>query len=169
MFTTTEKKYLALTLIFLATGTGIKAYKHTKVKIGPMVDSALVYQDALAKQNSKPNADSLSLPEPGFKPDSVQQLDSLESESGFGAGKPPKSPHRTARAQALKANFTGKISINQATQVDLARISGLGPKTAQFIVKYRNEHGPFKDLQELLQIKGIGEKKLEKFRPFLIL
>lgn len=48
-------------------------------------------------------------------------------------------------------------------------IRGIGEKTAQVIVQYRVEHGPFRELRELLQVKGIGEKKLEKIVPFLIL
>jgi competence protein ComEA len=49
------------------------------------------------------------------------------------------------------------------------RIKGVGEKTAAAILAYRRAHGPFRDVRELLQIKGIGEKKLEKLRPHIIL
>lgn len=163
MFTTTEKKYLALTIFFLATGTGIKAYKHNKVKIGPMVDSALVSRDSLEKISAKPDLDSISV-----SADTSNSAPIPVDVSSLNQSDPnPRS--RAKPASTPKAVFTGKRSINHASALELTSISGLGAKTAQFIVKYRNEHGPFKDLKELLQIKGIGEKKLEKFKPFLIL
>jgi competence protein ComEA len=49
------------------------------------------------------------------------------------------------------------------------RIKGVGEKTAAAILAYRRAHGPFRDVRELLRIKGIGEKKLEKLRPYIIL
>jgi competence ComEA-like helix-hairpin-helix protein len=163
MFTTTEKKYLALTVFFLATGTGIKAYKHTKVKIGPMVDSALVSRDSveILTANLDPASTTVSVDSSNSDP-IVVDASSLNQPD-------PKPRRRAKSASSPKAAFTGKRSINHASAQELTSISGLGAKTAQFIVNYRNEHGPFKDLQELLQIKGIGEKKLEKFKPFLIL
>ena len=60
------------------------------------------------------------------------------------------------------------ISINDGTEADLQKISGIGPKMAKKIVDYRQEHGPFKSLEELRQVKGIGpalyKKIVEKVR-----
>jgi competence protein ComEA len=57
-----------------------------------------------------------------------------------------------------------KININTAGINDLDRLSGIGPATAQKIIDYRKEHGRFNNLSELLQVSGIGEKKLAKFK-----
>ena len=59
-------------------------------------------------------------------------------------------------------------SINEATEADLQKVSGIGPKMAKKIVDYRQEHGPFKSVEELRHVKGIGpalyKKIVEKVR-----
>jgi len=54
------------------------------------------------------------------------------------------------------------VNINSASAKELQKVDGIGAKTAAKIVAYRNEHGAFKDVEDLLKIKGIGKKKLEK-------
>jgi comEA protein len=61
------------------------------------------------------------------------------------------------------------IGINTATKRELESLPGIGPALAERIVVFRSQRGAFKTLDELLQVKGIGEKKLEKMRPFLTL
>ena len=54
------------------------------------------------------------------------------------------------------------VNINTATAQDFENLPGIGPVMAQRIVDYRNEHGPFKSVEELTKVKGIGESKLEE-------
>ena len=54
------------------------------------------------------------------------------------------------------------VDINTATAKELQKVDGIGAKTAEKIVAYRAEHGAFKNVEELLKIKGFGKKKLEK-------
>lgn len=61
------------------------------------------------------------------------------------------------------------IYINSATMEELMEITGIGEKTAQAIVEYRNTYGIFKKIEELMNIKGIGEKKLAKMRDEICL
>ncbi len=56
----------------------------------------------------------------------------------------------------------GKININTATVQQLQQLHGIGEKKAQAIVDYRNQHGKFKNIAELADVKGIGPKLLEK-------
>ena len=60
------------------------------------------------------------------------------------------------------------ISINDGSEAELQKVSGIGPKMAKKIVDYRQEHGPFKSLEEIRQVKGIGpalyKKIVEKVR-----
>ena len=56
------------------------------------------------------------------------------------------------------------ININTATASELMQLDGIGEVRAQAIVQYREEHGSFKSLDELVNVKGIGEKTLEKNR-----
>ena len=56
---------------------------------------------------------------------------------------------------------TGKININTATAEELTELQKVGPKTAERIVAYREMNGPFKTVEDLVNVKGVGDKILE--------
>ncbi len=56
------------------------------------------------------------------------------------------------------------VNINTATEAELEKLPGVGPVLARAIVDYRAEHGAFGSVEELLEVNGIGEAKLESFR-----
>jgi competence ComEA-like helix-hairpin-helix protein len=58
----------------------------------------------------------------------------------------------------------GKVNINEASTEDLTVISGIGEVLAGRIVGYRKEHGSFYNANDLLNVPGIGEKKLERIK-----
>ncbi len=60
-----------------------------------------------------------------------------------------------------------RISINTADAELLCTIPGIGPKTAEQIVQYREENGLYASLDALMNVKGIGPSKFEKMKPFL--
>lgn len=57
------------------------------------------------------------------------------------------------------------IDINKATANDLQKLPGIGPGLAKQIVAYREKHGPFRRVEDLMVIKGIGFKKWKEIRP----
>ena len=57
-----------------------------------------------------------------------------------------------------------KININTATQAELEEITGIGPFLAQKIIEYRESNGKFKDIEELKNVSGIGDKKFESMK-----
>jgi competence protein ComEA len=59
------------------------------------------------------------------------------------------------------------IDINAAQLVELKTLPGIGPKLADSIIKSREKHGPFLKASDLLRVKGIGSKRLEKILPHL--
>jgi competence protein ComEA len=61
------------------------------------------------------------------------------------------------------------INLNAATLEDLDTLPGIGPATAQKILDYRQTHGPFRSVDELRAVSGIGPAKLEQIRPFVYL
>lgn len=56
------------------------------------------------------------------------------------------------------------INVNKATIEELSTLPGIGPKTAQAILAFRDEHGPFKSVEDLLRVRGLGPKKLAAIR-----
>ena len=61
------------------------------------------------------------------------------------------------------------LNLNTATKDELVALPGIGPAKAQAIVDYRNQHGPFRSLDELRKVKGIGEKLFLQLKPDLTL
>ena len=55
----------------------------------------------------------------------------------------------------------GKININAASVDELTQLQKVGPKMAERIVAYRQAHGPFKTIDDLKNVKGVGDKILE--------
>lgn len=59
------------------------------------------------------------------------------------------------------------VNLNTATIEQLTTLPGVGPKTAQLILEYRAKNGGFKKIEELMNIKGIGEKSFLKLKPLV--
>ena len=69
---------------------------------------------------------------------------------------------------AMVATAADRINLNRADAETLAaEISGIGPAKAEAIVAFREAHGPFKSVDDLLLVRGIGEATLKKNRDRL--
>lgn len=60
------------------------------------------------------------------------------------------------------------VNLNTATKDDLVGLPGIGPAKAQAILDYRNQHGPFRAVEDVRKVKGIGEKLFLQIRPELV-
>src|SRR5271170_2517920 len=60
------------------------------------------------------------------------------------------------------------INLNAATSEELQQVPGIGPATADKILQMRKSYGAFKSVDDLLAIRGIGKKRLEKMRKYLV-
>lgn len=75
--------------------------------------------------------------------------------AGARAGKPPKM---------VAAASTEIINLNTATATQLGSLPGIGAKTADLIIQYRQKNGPFKKVEEIMNVKGVGEKSFLKLK-----
>jgi competence protein ComEA len=64
-------------------------------------------------------------------------------------------------------NQDGPLHLNRATSSDLQTLPGVGPVLAERIVSYREANGPFQQVEDLLQVPGIGEAKLSSIRDLV--
>lgn len=83
----------------------------------------------------------------------------------------PKAGELTAGneiTQSSPTNQTNGIQINRATLEEIQTLNGIGPSKAEAIITYREENGPFTSVDELLNVSGIGEKTLEKFKDDIV-
>ena len=62
----------------------------------------------------------------------------------------------------------GVVNLNTASQAELEALPGIGPKTAERILEYRQKNGSFKKIEDLMNVKGIGEKSFLKLKPLLV-
>ncbi|MDK8497681.1 helix-hairpin-helix domain-containing protein [Corynebacterium accolens] len=111
--------------------------------------------DALAAATPLPEAGTMTLNQAQRLADG-QQLHIL----------PQGAPPDPALADAPTAAPAGgnKISLNSATAAELTDLSGVGEVTAEAIVSFREERGGFKDVEELLEVSGIGPAKFAKLK-----
>lgn len=79
------------------------------------------------------------------------------------------SPASAQQVEAEKGKRTSvpTVDINRASEEDFAKLPGVGPELARRIVAFREKHGPFRRVEDLLVIRGIGHKKWRKIRPYL--
>lgn len=77
------------------------------------------------------------------------------------------TPSGTAMPAGAQASNPGLININTADAPELDRLPGIGPALAQEIVRYREANGPFAQIEDLLNVPGIGPAKLAQVRDLI--
>ena len=76
------------------------------------------------------------------------------------AAAPPAAP----KAEAAEAR---PIDLNTADSAALESVPGIGKSLSQRIVAFREKNGPFQSVDDLLKVQGVGEKSIQKLRPYL--
>lgn len=85
------------------------------------------------------------------------------------ASAPTGSAQETTRQAARPAAAdTTPINLNTATATELEKLPGVGPATALRIVEFRTKNGAFKKVEDLMNVRGIGEKTFLTLKPLVI-
>ena len=73
----------------------------------------------------------------------------------------------TAFVPLALAQDVNKVNINKATVEELVQIKGIGQKYAERIIDFRDKNGPFKKIEDIMSVKGIGPKKFESIKDLI--
>ncbi len=96
---------------------------------------------------------------PPAEPQGVTGGPATSGPAAGGDGPPPAVPGRTAAPL---------VDINRAGLAELDALPGIGPVLAGRILRHRQEHGPFREPDDLLAVPGIGPRLLERLRPHVV-
>ncbi|MCB9860353.1 MAG: ComEA family DNA-binding protein [Phycisphaeraceae bacterium] len=101
--------------------------------------------------------------------DETQQPFRSRAFDRFGESEELDKPHMIVQpSERDGSSGTLRIDLNTATAAELELLPGIGPKLAGKILSDRAEHGLFTSLEDLDRVRGIGEKTIEKIRPFAV-
>lgn len=152
-------------------GNGANADDVNESRANEPSESAEVSGAPISESEQEPPESPPVTEESSDAPASLPEYSSDISESEAEQSSPPESSVSSAPLPVSSAPFkpgqTEPININTATSRELQSLSGIGEVKARAIVDYRNEHGFFASVDELINVKGIGEKTLEKIRAFI--
>jgi competence protein ComEA len=98
--------------------------------------------------------------------ESFGMMSPLLSNPASRSGGTDAEPHGRKPGGKKNAMLTGPINVNRATETELQRLPGIGPRRAQLIIGERVKR-PFASIEELRRVPGIGPKTLEKLRPYI--
>ena len=144
-FTAAESRVLLFLVAAFVLGIGIKVYKSAFQGTGEY-NYAAADSEFAARSRMVATGKTLDLSQ-------AISSASSERENNFKGKKIP----------------AGKIDINVADKSQLTTLPGVGPATAERILSYRRQHGSFRSAGDLLNVKGIGKKKLEKILPYIMI
>lgn len=138
---------LSLTLLF---ALGLAA-RYVQSQQRPLPDDLYAEQDrAFAEASTRAL--------PAAEPQPVAEVMSGEPEAAHAALTPTAKPD---------ADAIPRMNLNTVSARQLEQLPRIGPKIAERIIAHREAHGPFRRVSDLVQVRGIGVKTLEKLEPYL--
>jgi competence protein ComEA len=87
--------------------------------------------------------------------------------AAMAAGPSVAGAQTSSRPAKSRATASAPVNLNTATLAQLQTLPGVGASTAQRILDYRQKNGPFKKIEELMNVKGVGEKSFLKLKPLI--
>ena len=106
---------------------------------------------------------------PALRPVALQIPGAAEPDSARAATEAPEPQQAAAPADPAPSDGDARprMNLNAASARLLTQLPGIGPKKAEAVVAYRDEHGAFASVSDLQRVRGIGPKTVEKLAPLL--
>jgi competence protein ComEA len=158
----TFRRALSRTATRVAGSRFAKPIARVVVAAAGLVLLAFVGRSAIAGAIGKPVATE-AVPVPVATAASAERA---EPASPSIAAAPSSSPNSAPSSRA-PASADDPVVINTATDADLRRLPGIGPKRADAILALRTRLGRFRAMEDLLKVKGIGRATLKRLRPLI--
>lgn len=165
-FTKNETRVVLLIIAVLIFGAGVKYCKYLFTGDNTQYDYTKsdsefrkLSDDARIKEFDVINNDTLNKEDSRkLSMEMSAEQDSLESLE--------KEPKISKKELKLREK---SINLNSAGADELVSLPGIGESTAEKIIEYRNRKGKFKKIQEIMNVKGIGQKKFENIKEYLVI
>lgn len=163
-FTKNETKVVLLIIAVLIFGAGIKYYKYfftgenIKYDYSRSDDKFKNLSEEIRKKQINGEINDTIKNETSLSEELRKEQDSLESVE--------KEPKISKKELKLREK---SINLNNAGIDELCTLPGIGESTAQKIIEYRNKKGKFKKISDIMNVKGIGDKKFEKIKEYLVI
>lgn len=162
VLTRLERTTLAVLTLLISVGVGLQHVRRAAV---PPVDTRLFAVEARALRAATavpehvlaPTQDSIATV---ARADVAREMVAAKAMEAADGAMPARPMHR-----ARKAAFTGRLNLNTASETALQQLPRVGPALAARIVAYRQANGGFRRPADLTNVKGIGDKTLEKLLP----
>ena len=134
---------------FLGRNTRVETIQTTKtVRETVPGETVVVLREGLVTLPPEPAPPTVPATEPPVRSEPAKQTE----------------PKKSSGSTEKKVTFP--VNINTASKKELDALPGIGETLAQRIIDYRSANGPFSTVDELTKVKGIGEKTLEKLKPY---
>lgn len=140
---------------FLARGAYESLEAKRKVKL-PEEQSKTAEEKQEGRENQKIE-DSVEV-------ESQEKRENIEGSKKAKKEENPEISKEDSREEIQQNQKEKKININTATEQELESLKGIGPATAKNIIRYREEYGGFSSIEEIKNVKRIGEKIFEKIK-----
>ena len=142
-------KYAAVFSAALVLGTILERYTSNKIQV-----ETIALRDTEAENNDDINNES-------------NRMLFAENDAENNAENDTKNDADNEEKNVLytkKPETESKININTASAKELNKLNGVGESTAMRIIEYRNQNGPFKTIENIMDVSGIGQKTFEGFK-----